>query len=305
LEIAEDRAPSHTAMPEDVNPQQLTHWADVTWQWAAAFVPRVLAALAILVAGFVVAGWIERVLRRLLGGVGHLDPTLKPILGVASRYAVIVLTVIAALSQFGIQTASLLAVLGAAGLAVGLALQGTLSNIAAGVMLLWLRPFRIGDYIDVAGQSGTVEEIGLFNCRLRTFDGLYLFMPNSALWNTPLRNDTRNGGRLLSVDVGLPAPAELERARQTLVEIAAKLPGVMSTPAPHVFLASFAGGAPVLSLMVWTAARDAGAVERAIVDGVKRALDALGAEFKPTQIVRTVPPDADLARFLIGGSPAA
>ena len=289
-------------MPNDVNPQTLTHLADVTWQWAETFLPRLLAALAILVAGFVIAGWVERALRRLLGGVGNVDPTLKPILGAAARYAVVILTVIAALSQLGIQTASLLAVVGAAGLAVGLALQGTLSNIAAGIMLLWLRPFRIGDYIEVGGQSGTVEEIGLFNCRLRTFDGLFLFMPNSAIWNTPLKNDTRNGGRLLNVDVGLPATADLERARKTLIEVATKIPGVKSTPAPQTFLASFAGGALVLSLMTWTTAYDVGTVERAIVEGIKRALDALGDDFKPTQIVRTVPPDNDPSRFLGGDS---
>src|SRR5690348_6661370 len=169
-------------MPNDVNPQTLTHLADVTWQWAETFLPRLLAAAAMLVAGFIVAGWVERALRRLLGGVGHVDPTLKPILGAAARYTVVILTVIAALSQLGIQTASLLAVVGAAGLAVGLALQGTLSNIAAGIMLLWLRPFHLGDYIEVAGQSGAVQEIGLFVCQLKTFDGLFLFLPNSAIW---------------------------------------------------------------------------------------------------------------------------
>ena len=289
-------------MSEDVNLQQLTHVADVMWQWAATFMPRVLASLAILVVGFIVAGWVERALRRLLGGVGHVDPMLKPILGAAARYTLVILTVIAALSQLGIQTASLLAVVGAAGLAVGLALQGTLSNIAAGIMLLWLRPFRIGDYIEVGGQSGTVEEIGLFNCRLRTFDGLFLFMPNSAIWNTPLKNDTRNGGRLLSVDVGLPATAEFERARRTLIEVAGKIPGVMSAPAPQTFLAGFAGGALVLSLMAWTTAYDVGAVERAIVEGIKRALDTLGDDFKPTQIIRTVPPENDPSRFLGGDS---
>lgn len=289
-------------MSNDVTLQHLTHMADVIWQWAETFMPRVLASLAILVAGFIVAGWIERALRRLLGGVGHVDPMLKPILGAAVRYAIVILTMIVALSQLGIQTASLLAVVGAAGLAVGLALQGTLSNIAAGIMLLWLRPFRIGDYIEVGGQSGTVEEIGLFNCRLRTFDGLFLFMPNSAIWNTPLKNDTRNGGRLLNVDVNLPATADLERARKTLIEVAAKVPGVMSAPAPQTFLASFAGGALVLSLMVWTTAYDVGRVERAIVEGIKRALDALGDDFKPTQIVRTVPPDNDPSRFLSSDS---
>ncbi|MGH6977157.1 MAG: mechanosensitive ion channel family protein [Stellaceae bacterium] len=239
----------------------------MTWQWAETFMPRLLAALAILVAGFIVAGWIQRALRRLLGGVSHVDPTLQPILGAAARYAVVVLTVTASLSQLSIQTASLLAVVGAAGVAVGLALQGTLSNIAAGIMLLWLRPFRIGDYIEVGSQS-----------------------------------DTRNGGRLLSVDVSLPATAEFDRARRTSIEVAAKIPGVMSTPAPQIFLASVAGGALVLSLMAWTTAYDAGVVERAIVESVKRALDALGDDFKPTQIVRTVSPDNDPSRFLGGDS---
>lgn len=291
-------------MPQDVNPQALNHFADATWRWAESFAPRLIAALVILIVGFIVAGWVEHALRRLLNRVTHVDPTLSPILGAAARYAIIILTVIAALSQLGVQTASLLAVVGAAGLAIGLALQGTLSNIAAGIMLLWLRPFRIGDYIEVHGQSGTVEEIGLFNCRLRTFDGLFLFLPNSAIWNAPLKNDTRNGARLLSVDVSLPATVDLERARQTLIEVATNLPGVMPTPAPQAFFASFAGGAPVLSLMVWTTARDAGGVERAIIDSVKRALDAQGDSFKPTQIVRTVPPDSDPSRFLTAGKPA-
>lgn len=291
-------------MPQDVNPQALSRFADASWQWAETFVPRVVAALVILIVGFVVAGWTERALRRLLNRVTHVDPTLKPIVGAAARYAVVILTVIATLSQLGVQTASLLAVVGAAGLAIGLALQGTLSNIAAGIMLLWLRPFRTGDYIEVGGQSGTVEEIGLFNCRLRTFDGLFLFLPNSAIWNAPLKNDTRNGGRLLSIDVSLPAAADFERARRALVEVATSLPGVLRTPSPQAFLAGFAGGVLVLSLMVWTTARDAGAVERTIVDSVKRVLDALGDPFKPTQIVRTVPPDSDPSRFLADGKPA-
>ncbi|MDE2229585.1 MAG: mechanosensitive ion channel family protein [Alphaproteobacteria bacterium] len=284
--------------------QQLTHFADTAWQWAAAFVPHLAAAVAVLVAGAFVAGWFDRALRRALANVTHIDSTLKPVLAAVTRYAVLVLVAIVALSQLGVQTASLLAVVGAAGLAIGLALQGTLSNIAAGIMLLWLRPFRIGDYIEVGGQGGAVEEIGLFSCRLRTFDGLYLFLPNSAIWNAPLKNHTRNGGRLLSIDVSLPGTTDLERARQALLDVAAKTAGVLPAPPPQAFFASFAGGALVLSLTVWTTAQGAGAVERGIVEGVKRALDALGDNFKPAQIVRTVPPDADPSRFF-GGNPIA
>ncbi len=158
-------------------------------------------------------------MRRLLGDV-QIDPTLRPILGTVARYTIIVLVVLLGLTQLGVQTTSLLAVLGAAGLAIGLALQGTLANIAAGIMLLWLRPFHVGDQIEVGTQSGAVEEIGLFACQLRTFDGLFLLMPNSAIWNQPLKNHTRNTGRLIGINVSVPATADLDRVRKTLVDVA-------------------------------------------------------------------------------------
>jgi small conductance mechanosensitive channel len=192
----------------------------------------------------------------------------------------------------------MLAVLGAAGLAVGLALQGTLSNIASGIMLLWLRPFQIGDYIEVSSQSGAVEEIGLFACKLRSFDGLCLFMPNSAIWNTPLKNHTRNGGRLVSVDVSLPPATELERARTTILEAAKKVPEVLKSPEPKVFMQALTGSALVLSLMVWTAPQGAGDVERNLVERIKHAFEVFDEKLRPAQIVRTVPPDADPSRFL-------
>src|SRR5919107_345073 len=112
-------------------------------------------------------------------------------LAAAARYAVLILVLVAVLGQLGVQAASLLAVLGAAGLAIGLALQGTLSNIAAGVMLLWLRPFKINDYIEVnnvPGLAGIIRQMGLFSCQLEAYDGLFLFVPNASLWNVPLRN---------------------------------------------------------------------------------------------------------------------
>src|SRR5690606_27681857 len=105
---------------------------------------------------------------------GRVDSTLRPVLGTVARYAILIIVGVAALGQLGVQTASILAALGAAGLAIGLALQGTLSNIAAGLMLIWLRPFSVGDYIEGGNVKGTVEEIGLFQTRLRTWDGLFV-----------------------------------------------------------------------------------------------------------------------------------
>jgi small conductance mechanosensitive channel len=288
----------------DINTQHLTQVLDVVWSWAAVFLPRLAGSAAFLVIGFIAAGWLDRALRALLGRVRHMDSTLKPILVSVVRYGVLILVAIGALGQLGIQTTSLLAVIGAAGLAIGLALQGTLSNIAAGIMLLWLRPFRVGDFIEVGGQSGAVEEIGLFVCQLRTYDGLFLFMPNSAIWNAALKNYTRNGGRLVSISVALPAAVDLDRARQTLLEVAARTPSTLRDPAPAVFVDNVGAGAMVLNLVVWAAPQGTGTVERAIIEGVKRALEALGEPYTPTQIVRETPSNADPSRYLEGREPA-
>ncbi|HLH51364.1 MAG TPA: mechanosensitive ion channel domain-containing protein, partial [Roseiarcus sp.] len=133
--------------------------AAALWTWAATLAPRVVIAIVILVLGALIAGWAARAVAAAMIEAGGVDETARPALAAAARYGVLILALVAALSQLGVQTASLLAALGAAGLAIGLALQSTLSNIAAGIMLLWLRPFRVGDYIEVvAGNpiAGTV-----------------------------------------------------------------------------------------------------------------------------------------------------
>ena len=197
-------------------PANLDAFAAAIWTLAVDFVPRLVAAAGLLVAGLILSRWMSRLTIRIAEGTVRVDPTLEPIVASLARYAVLIVVLIAALSQLGVQTASVLAVLGAAGLAIGLALQGTLSNIAAGIMPIWLRPFRVGDYIEViAGNpiAGTVREIGLFACLIDNFDGTVLFAPNATIWNFPLRNHNSNGGRLVSLSVGLSHSADLEKAR--------------------------------------------------------------------------------------------
>jgi small conductance mechanosensitive channel len=211
-------------------PTHLDRLADVVWTWTAAFLPRLVAAVLILVIGTIVARWVSRAVYDISRRTTHIDPTLRPVLASMIRYAVLILVLIVALSQVGIQTASLLAVVGAAGLAIGLALQGTLSNFAAGLMLLWLRPFRIGDFIEVGAIAGTVREMGLFACHLETFDGMFLFAPNSAIWNNPLKNHTSNAGRLVSIDVTVSSNADIARARDILVAMAERDTRVLNVP---------------------------------------------------------------------------
>jgi small conductance mechanosensitive channel len=284
--------------------RQLDNLVTLLWNWAGIFLPRLLAATGILIAGLAISGWIARGVHGAITRARHINPALKPILVSVARYIIVVVTGIATLDQLGFQTSSLLAMLGAAGIAVGLALQGTLSNIAAGIMLLWLRPFQIGDYIEVGGQGGEVNEIGLFGCKLQTFDGLFLFMPNSSVWNAPLKNHTRNVGRLVSIDVMLPPAAEIAHARDILLQTSRSVDGVLAEPPPRIFVEGLSASGLVLSLALWTKPQHAGTVERYVIESIKQSLEAAGSDtLKPLQITRTVPADTDPSRFLQSREP--
>ncbi len=285
----------------NLNPTDLTQ---ILVNWADVFLPRLLAAIVILVGGLVAIRWLSRALGRLLARTPRLDPTLQPILTSVLRYAGIVLLLILVLGQLGIETTSLLALLGAAGLAVGLALQGTLSNIAAGLMLLLLRPFRVGDFIEipsVAGVSGWVQEIGLFTCSLQTYEGLFLFVPNSVVWNAPLKNHSRHPARMIVFAITLPASADEKRAREALLDLV-KDDDFLREPKPVVSLESVSAETLQLNLTCWTSPTRFARVAHTLVEAVRGKLVGLGPEFLPRQISRTIPTDADPSRFLIEGS---
>lgn len=280
-------------------PIALERLSDFAWTSSELLLPRLIVALAILVAGNVAAKWAARTVTAATARTGHIDETARPALASAARYGVLVLTFVAALSQIGVETTSLLAALGAAGLAIGLALQGTLANIAAGIMLLWLRPFRVGDYIEIVSGTafaGTVKEIGLFACMLETYDGIFVFAPNSEIWKFPLRNHSRNAGRLVSFNVGFDPGADMERARTILLEAIGEEPGVLKEPRPEVFVANLTAGAPLATCRFWASRDSVGEVQRSMLDAAQRALDAAG--LPPTQLVRTIPADGDPSRLL-------
>ena len=288
----------------NLSPESLNRAIDVAWTWTAAFLPRFIAAILILVIGSIVAGWLSRTTFKVASRSAHIDATVRPILAAMVRYSILILVFIAALSQIGVQTASLFAVLGAAGLAIGLALQGTLSNIAAGLMLLWLRPFHLGDFIEVNGMAGTVREIGLFACNIETFDGLFLFAPNSTIWNQALRNHSRNAGRLISVNIILPAKAEIERARDLLLTMTRRDSRVLKVPQPRVFAEGLTGAGLVLNLRVWANHQNVGELQRVIVELAKRELEGAGIDtLQPQQVVRIIPPDSDPSRLLSPAQP--
>ena len=202
------------------------------------------------------------------------------------------------MSQIGVQTASLLAALGAAGLAIGLALQGTLANIAAGIMLLWLRPFRVGDYVEIvsgAPFAGTVREIGLFACLLETYDGLAVFAPNSSIWTFPLGNHSRNAGRLISFNVGFAPSADMPLARGVLLDSMSRVAGVLAVPPPEAIVAHVMAGTPLATCRLWAAPDKVGEAQRRLLEAAREALERAGLH--PTELVRTVPPESDPSRL--------
>lgn len=193
-----------------------------------------LFAVLILAAGWMFSRWAGRRVRDVLSHVHYIDPTIKPLMAGFVRYFILTITIVAVLSQFGVQTTSLIALLGAAGLAVGLAMQGTLSNVASGVMLLILRPFKVGDYIVVAGDNigGTTREIGLFTTVLITPDMMYISVPNSKLFANAITNYTREATRRINIVVGIDYKDDIDKAQGVLLDIMTSDPRVLQDPAP-------------------------------------------------------------------------
>jgi small conductance mechanosensitive channel len=193
---------------------------------------NILLAILILAVGWTVAGWLSGWMRRALTRSHHIDNTVKPLLVKSVRYVIIAITLVAVLSQFGVQTTSVIALLGAAGLAIGLALQGTLSNVASGVMLLLLRPFRAGDAVDVSGASGTVREISLFNTVLITGDNIYVAVPNSQIFGAAITNYSREKTRRINIVVGIDYADDIGKAQNILLDIMTGDERVLKDPAP-------------------------------------------------------------------------
>jgi small conductance mechanosensitive channel len=250
---------------------------------ATVLLPRVTAwllnlagALLILAVGWLGARLIGGIVKRVLDRQPRIDSTIKPFLVSLVRYAILVLVVLAAVAQVGVQTASILAVVGAAGLAIGLALQGTLSNVAAGVMLLALRPLRVDEYIDADGIAGTVREVGLFNTTLYSIDGLCLFVPNAKLWGATIKNYSRLGRRRFDIQVGVGYDADVDTARAELMSLMSADPRVLKEPRPDVFVADLGDSAVLLTMRGWVASSDYLAVINDTKRAIKYALDAAG-----------------------------
>ena len=238
------------------------------WSLAIDQSINLIAGIVILCAGWMLANAAARWTRAGLGRVRYMDPTLKPLIASLARYAILVFTLMAVLERFGVRTTSLIAILGAAGLAVGLALQGTFSNVASGVLLLLLRTFRVGEEISAGGCSGTVREIGLFRTVIITGDGLYVSMPNSTIFSANIVNNSREPNRRVSFEINVDHTADVGKALTLAVQVAKSNKRVLNTPEPAASVSALGDSEATIQVSAWTGNGDhdkaASEIKRAI-----------------------------------------
>ncbi|MCA9662554.1 MAG: mechanosensitive ion channel [Myxococcales bacterium] len=238
---------------------------------------RVLGALVGLWAAFRVASWLSGKVTKQIRQ-RNIDETLAIFFGGLTRWLVLAASIIALLGMFGIETTSFAAIIASAGLAIGLAFQGTLSNFAAGVMLLVFRPFRVGDLVNVAGQLGVVAEIGLFVCALDTLDNRRIIIPNSKVAADTIENLTANPKRRVDIDVGVSYSADLRVVRDVLEKTAAAIPGRDPQLGHQIILLELGGSSINWQVRVWCDTDAYWDVWDATVLAIKESLDAAGVE---------------------------
>jgi small conductance mechanosensitive channel len=236
----------------------------------------VLGAVAVLIVGWIASKWARRITRKGMERRPDVDITLTKFFSNLIGWIVLAVAVIAALEMFGVQTTSFVALLGAAGLAIGLAFQGTLSNFAAGVMLLVFRPFKVGDAIKVAGETGKVDELGLFMTNLDTFDNRRIVIPNSNIFGSVIETITFHPTRRVDVSVGTEYPADLDKVRTVLESAAQNVPGRLDDPEPQVVLLELGSSSIDWQVRVWAPTSDFWTVRQATTRLVKKHLDEAG-----------------------------
>jgi small conductance mechanosensitive channel len=245
---------------------------------------NLVAGIVILCAGWMLGNAAARWINAALARLRHFDPTLKPLVASIARYAIIGFAMLAVLERFGVRTTSIIAVLGAAGLAIGLALQGTLSNVASGVLLLLLRTFRVGDEINAGGYVGKVREIGLFRTAVISGDGLYVSIPNSILFSAPIVNNSREPTRLVSFKIIIDHMQDIGKAQSLALDVIHANNRVLKNPAPGAPVTDLGEFEVTLTVTAWTLTSDFGNASAELQKGVREKFREAGIR-APQRIV--------------------
>ncbi|MGB1110176.1 MAG: mechanosensitive ion channel family protein [Gammaproteobacteria bacterium] len=255
----------------------------------AAYGLKVLAAIAVLLVGRWVAGFLRRMVERLMTKA-KWDEMLVSFAGNVIYAAMLVFVILAALGQLGIETTSFIAVLGAAGLAIGLALQGSLSNFAAGFMIIIFRPFKVGDFVEAGGTSGIVEEIQIFTTRLRTGDNRTVYVPNGGIMNGNITNYSAKPTRRIDLVFGVSYDDDLQKAKQVINAVLAEDERILADPAPTVGVLELADSSVNFAVRPWVKTGDYWPVYFHLQETMKQRLEAAGLSIPyPQRDVHMIP----------------
>ncbi|MBD9482365.1 mechanosensitive ion channel family protein [Pseudomonas sp. PDM14] len=271
----------------EINMDQLMKASEAWFPVVIAYGSKLLLAFITLLIGW----WLINRLTSRIGGLiamRHSDKALQGFIENLANIVLKVLLVISVASMVGIETTSFIAAIGAAGLAIGLALQGSLANFAGGVLILLFRPFRIGDWIEAQGVSGTVDSIQIFHTVLRTGDNKTVIVPNGSLSNGTITNTSRQATRKVIFDVGVDYDADLQRAREVLLKLSEDS-RVMREPAPEVVVAALGDSSITVSLRMWTSNADYWAVVFMLNENIRDQLREAGIDIPfPQRVVRMI-----------------
>ena len=249
---------------------------------------KILGAIIILILGRIVAGIGRGFIKRLLEKA-KTEPSIVSFVSGLTYVLILTVAVLAALAKFGIQTASFIAILGAAGFAIGFALQGSLANFAAGVLILILRPYRVGDYIIGAGEAGSVKEIQLFTTELATPDNIKIMIPNSKLFGDVIKNISAYDTRRVDLVIGIGYSSSIQKAYDVIIEIMTKDARILSDPAPQVAVSELADSSVNFIVRPWVKKEDYWGVKFDLTRNIKEAFDEKGIEIPfPQRVVHTI-----------------
>ena len=241
----------------------------------AAWLPKIAGAAAVLVFGWIFANWAKRFTVKALGRT-KVEPILVPFVAGLVHMGLVTLVAVAAITTLGVSTTSFVAVLGAAGLAVALAFQGTFSNFAAGVMLLTFRPFKVGDFVDVGGHAGSVKEVGVFSCMLATPDNVQIRVPNSAIFGQTIKNFSAHDTRRIDLVIGVGYDDDLGVAVRTCMDVVHADPRVLPDPEPVVAVNELGDSSVNLVVRPWVNAADYWTTRWDLTRALKENLEAAG-----------------------------
>ncbi|WP_299215602.1 mechanosensitive ion channel domain-containing protein [uncultured Aquimarina sp.] len=245
----------------------------VTWVWD--FLPGLISAIIIFFVGIWIINVFSRGLRRFFQKKDY-DETLEKFLYDLISIGLKILLIVLVVTQLGVQTSSLVAILGAAGLAIGLALQGSLSNFAGGVLILFFKPFKIGDFIEAQGVSGTVKEISIFTTKLNTFGNQLAVIPNGKISNGNIINYSSEDQRRGKIEIGISYDSNIKEAKEIILDLINGQEKVVKDPAPEIYVSELGDSAVTLSLRFWALNEDFWAVHFYTIEEAKKRLESNG-----------------------------